>query len=171
MATHSSTLAWKIPWMQEEPGRPQSTASQRLSCDWAPSLSFFLTLCPQHWRSSPTSCHLYAVMLRFWLDRNPEFALTARCPPSIADHCGELINFCLVSSSLPARVKGSPVWWGWFSSLCELVMHSYPLLIRYLDTGRTVLPGVCFENKSIGNTVQMNSGRRESSHVHPHQKP
>ena len=24
MAAHSSTLAWKIPWM-EEPGRPQST--------------------------------------------------------------------------------------------------------------------------------------------------
>ena len=28
MATHSSTLAWKIPWM-EEPGRLQSTGSQR----------------------------------------------------------------------------------------------------------------------------------------------
>ena len=28
MATHSSTLAWKIPWM-EEPGRPQSMALQR----------------------------------------------------------------------------------------------------------------------------------------------
>ena len=28
MATHSSTLAWKIPWM-EEPGRLQSMGSQR----------------------------------------------------------------------------------------------------------------------------------------------
>ena len=28
MATHSSTLAWKIPWM-EEPGRLQSMESQR----------------------------------------------------------------------------------------------------------------------------------------------
>ena len=27
MATHSSTLAWKIPWM-EEPGRLQSTGSK-----------------------------------------------------------------------------------------------------------------------------------------------
>ena len=27
VATHSSTLAWKIPWM-EEPGREQSTGSQ-----------------------------------------------------------------------------------------------------------------------------------------------
>ena len=32
MATHSSTLAWKIPWM-EEPGRPQSMGSQRVGHD------------------------------------------------------------------------------------------------------------------------------------------
>ena len=29
MATHSSTLAWKIPWT-EEPGRLQSTGLQRV---------------------------------------------------------------------------------------------------------------------------------------------
>jgi len=29
MATHSSILAWKIPWM-EEPGRLQSMGSQRV---------------------------------------------------------------------------------------------------------------------------------------------
>ena len=29
MATHSSILAWKIPWM-EEPGRLQSMGSQRI---------------------------------------------------------------------------------------------------------------------------------------------
>ena len=29
MATHSSTLAWEIPWT-EEPGRLQSTGSQRV---------------------------------------------------------------------------------------------------------------------------------------------
>ena len=32
MATHSSTLAWKIPWM-EEPGRLQSIRSQRVGHD------------------------------------------------------------------------------------------------------------------------------------------
>ena len=31
MATHSSTLAWKIPW--EEPGRLQSMGSQRIGHD------------------------------------------------------------------------------------------------------------------------------------------
>ena len=38
MTTHSSTLAWKIPWM-EEPGRLQSMGSQRVGHDWATSLS------------------------------------------------------------------------------------------------------------------------------------
>ena len=32
MATHSSTLAWKIPWT-EEPDRLQSTGSQRVRHD------------------------------------------------------------------------------------------------------------------------------------------
>ena len=38
MATHSSILAWRIPWM-EEPGRLQSMGSQRVGHDWATSLS------------------------------------------------------------------------------------------------------------------------------------
>ena len=40
MAPHSSTLAWKIPWM-EEPGRLQSMGSWRVRHDWATSLSLF----------------------------------------------------------------------------------------------------------------------------------
>ena len=40
MATHSGTLAWKIPWM-EEPGRLQSMGSLRVRHDWATSLSLF----------------------------------------------------------------------------------------------------------------------------------
>ena len=32
MATHSSTLAWKIPWMEER-GRLKSTGSQRVGHD------------------------------------------------------------------------------------------------------------------------------------------
>ena len=39
MATHSITLAWKIPWT-EKPGRLLSMASQRFGHDWATSLSY-----------------------------------------------------------------------------------------------------------------------------------
>ena len=46
MAPHSSTLAWKIPWM-EEPGRLQSMGSLRVGHDWATSLSLFAFM---HWR-------------------------------------------------------------------------------------------------------------------------
>ena len=40
MATHSSTLAWKIPWM-EEPGKLQSMGSRRVTHDSATSLFTF----------------------------------------------------------------------------------------------------------------------------------
>ena len=43
MATHSSILAWKIPWT-EEPGRLQSMGSQRVRPDWATSLSLFFLI-------------------------------------------------------------------------------------------------------------------------------
>ena len=46
MATHSSTLAWKIPWV-DEPGRLQSMGSLRVGHDWATSLSLFTFM---HWR-------------------------------------------------------------------------------------------------------------------------
>ena len=46
MAPHSSTPAWKIPWM-EEPGRLKSMGSLRIGHDWATSLSLFTFM---HWR-------------------------------------------------------------------------------------------------------------------------
>jgi len=46
MVTHSSTLAWKIPWM-EEPGGLQSMGSLGVSHNWATSLSLFTFM---HWR-------------------------------------------------------------------------------------------------------------------------
>ena len=46
MAPHSSTLAWKIPWM-EGPGGLQSIGSLRVGHDWPTSLSLFTFM---HWR-------------------------------------------------------------------------------------------------------------------------
>ena len=40
MASHSSTLNWKIPWM-EEPGGLQSMGSLRVGHDWATSILLF----------------------------------------------------------------------------------------------------------------------------------
>ena len=46
MATHPSTLAWKIPWT-EEPGTLQSKGLRRVGHNWATSLSLFTFM---HWR-------------------------------------------------------------------------------------------------------------------------
>ena len=46
MATHSITLAWKIPWT-EEPGRLQSMGLLRVGLDRVTSLSLFTFM---HWR-------------------------------------------------------------------------------------------------------------------------
>ena len=42
MATHSSILAWRIPWM-EEPGGLQSMGLQRVGYDCTTSLSLFMS--------------------------------------------------------------------------------------------------------------------------------
>ena len=39
MATHSSALAWKVPWM-EEPGRLQSVGSSRVGHDFTFTFHF-----------------------------------------------------------------------------------------------------------------------------------
>ena len=46
MATHSSILAWKIPWT-EEPGGLHSMGSRRVGHDWVTSLWLFTFM---HWR-------------------------------------------------------------------------------------------------------------------------
>ena len=54
MALHSSTLAWKIPWM-EEPGGLQSMGSLRVGHDWATSLSLFTFM---HWKRKWQPTHV-----------------------------------------------------------------------------------------------------------------
>ena len=70
--THSSTLAWKIPWT-EEPGRLQSMGLLGVRHDWATSLSLFtFTHWRRQWQPTPVflpgesqgqgsleSCHLW----------------------------------------------------------------------------------------------------------------
>ena len=54
MATHSSTLAWRIPWA-EEPGRLQSMRLLRVGHDWASSLKFSLS-CIGEGNGNPLQC-------------------------------------------------------------------------------------------------------------------
>ena len=54
MAPHRSTLAWKIPWM-EDPGRLQSMGSRRVRHDSAISLLLF-TSCIGEGNGNPLQC-------------------------------------------------------------------------------------------------------------------
>ena len=56
MATHSSNLAWKIPWV-EEPGRIQFMGSQRVRHNWATSLLGSSKAVPLPLRTSHFSPH------------------------------------------------------------------------------------------------------------------
>ena len=63
-ATHSRTLAWRIPWT-EEPGGLRSMGSRRVGHDWATSLSLFTFM---HWRRKwqPTPPQQGLVGCRLW---------------------------------------------------------------------------------------------------------
>ena len=64
MATHSSILAWRIPWT-EEPGGLQSTGSQRVRHDWATSHTHtFIDRCPINVQSKKTCFWLMWVKLK-----------------------------------------------------------------------------------------------------------
>ena len=83
MAPHSSTVAWKIPWM-EEPGRLQSMGSLRVRHDWsdlaaaAVNYKTFQPCCCSVAQSCSTCCnHMDCSMLGFpVLHYLPKFAQT-----------------------------------------------------------------------------------------------
>ena len=52
MATHSSTLAWKIPWM-EEPGRLQSMGSQSRARLSNFTFTFHFHALEKEWQPTP----------------------------------------------------------------------------------------------------------------------
>ena len=82
MATHSSPLAWKIPWM-EECGRLQSMGSQRVGHDWA------------------TSLHLYH--LKKYMERIPEKETTSKCQK--VDHIKKQKVLAHVNYWEPFKIK------------------------------------------------------------------
>ena len=65
MATHSSILAWKIPWM-EEPDRLQSKGSQRVGHDWATSFSLNLSFTFQDSCNYPLWTSVFSYARQRW---------------------------------------------------------------------------------------------------------
>ena len=64
MATHSSILAWRIPWT-EEPGELQSIGSERVGHDWATFTgSVKLTHEINHYNYWGSICHISSIDIR-----------------------------------------------------------------------------------------------------------
>ena len=110
MATHSSILAWRIPWM-EEPGRLQSMGLQRVGHDWATSLSLYMLVKPCSKFSKPGFSNMWTVnfqMFKLVLEKaeEPEIKL-----PTFSLSCiGEGNGNPLQCSSLEnPRDRGA--WW------------------------------------------------------------
>ena len=85
MATHSSTLVWRIPW-REEPGRLQSMGSQRVGHDWATSLTHSI-------------CHIIEIKRillneRFPKEMVPRFLRTWLTPEIKSGLLGKLLWYC-----------------------------------------------------------------------------
>ena len=98
MAPHSSTLAWKIPWM-EESGELQSMRSIGVGHDWATSLSLFTFM---HWRRKwqPTPVFLPGesqgrgslVGCRLW--GRTESDMTEVCPTDTLKWLSITLQYC-----------------------------------------------------------------------------
>ena len=113
MATHSSTLAWKIPWT--EPGRLQSMGSLRVGHDSVTSLSHFTFI---HWRRKwqPTPVFLPGESQGWWSRWAAVYG--------VAQSRTRLKR--LSSSSRKVQQNDSSVcesknWFCYFSSVCNLL--------------------------------------------------
>ena len=126
-APHSSTLAWKIPWM-EEPGGLQSMGSRRVGHKWATSFWLFTFM---HWRRKwqPTPVFLPGesqgrgslVGCRLWIRRvgHNWNDLTAT-----ATENGNPLQYCCLKNSMD-----SWAWWVTVHVLAKVghnwAQHSY----------------------------------------------
>ena len=129
MATHSSTLAWKIPWT-EEPGRLQSMGSQRVWHDWVTSLSFFFFLLQMsRWRPSGPS---------------GKFQLTGVSDPKDWDQLHlwlkvpQMGHFLMTSTSHSVTSNGLS--WPLQPEWTCLGPQSYPGLVTFLQSPRASSP-------------------------------
>ena len=117
MAPHSSTLAWKIPWM-EEPGRLQSMGLLRVGHDWVTSLSLFTF---RQWRRK---WHLSFSTLAWRIPGRgepgglPSYGVTQRRTRL------KRLSSSSSRKKLAHRDKSQnkPLWWDWFF-IVQSVQH------------------------------------------------
>ena len=154
MAPHSSTLAWKIPWM-EESCRLQSMGLLRVRHDWATSLSLFTFM---HWRRKWVittsgwansqiltdaiyfSLHFLSLTLALlqmsWLC--PDYSVRwSGCwiglTPTVLWHRNQSLFIPCVLELLQNNSESLSLTWGkWMPSLRSCFMHVMPWLYPFI---------------------------------------
>ena len=116
MATHSSILAWKIPWT-EDPGRPRSIGLQRVGRNWArmPSqlTNNVVTVSREQRRDSALHIHVSI---------SPQTPLPSRLPNNT-----ERSSMCFTVGSCGLSTLNIAVWKGLLERISE-VYDSFILL-------------------------------------------
>ena len=120
MATHSSILAWRIPWT-EDPGRLQSLGLQRIRLNWATNtFTSFFYLVASH-SSLCSKLMSFNTNFSWWSAGNDFVAHSIFFLP--------IGLFCLISNSfflcLPSPCSFCPTHWGCVSPWT----HSSPALL------------------------------------------
>ena len=98
MATHSSTLAWKIPWT-EEPGRLQSTGSQRVGHNWATSL--LKALLPSSKAARKSNSQIFKVYNETSKPQPRAWSTTSLAPINELSLCPVLLTAAFFRSDFP----------------------------------------------------------------------
>ena len=141
MASHSSTLAWKIPWM-EEPGGLQSMGLWRVWHDWATSLSLFTFL---HWRRKwqPTPVFLpgesqgrgslVGCCLRGCTEsdttemtQQQQQQIVPGCIYTVEGHCNKEVSGPGLPWSFASSVHAGTCWKSIFPSVSLLIINPFP---------------------------------------------
>ena len=140
MATHSSTIAWKIPWI-EEPGRLQCMGSQRVGHNWATSLSFpcvlrawsllsrgiHMATSEIHWDSKETFCLALPTLREISHEGSP--------PIRVLCHLNLLFTFLYyfwnkLSTFCEGYVLGTFLWWHLLLFLVWVGLHCSSSLLH-----------------------------------------
>ena len=124
MAPHSSTLAWKIPWM-EEPGGLQSMGSQRVWHNWATSLLYFTCVYIYLWSAVSWGFSVIRHVCKDNVLFPTSHFLLDSLQLDFGPYQSKISSLPLHQSRVTRHLhEANRVVSSWFSSYCDMIEHA-----------------------------------------------
>ena len=122
MATHSSNLAWRIPWT-EESGRLQSMGSQRVRHNWVPKRALCHTtkVAPPSWSNVLVRTKLTKYLSHYLWWFSVQFSSVAQLCPTLCDPMNRSTPGLPVHHKLPEFTQTHVHW------VSDAIQPSHPL--------------------------------------------